>query len=139
MTTYCFSASLRDFVWQEMLNACNYICVITVGKPSVTIFPPDEDTEIPSTDGGPVPVVLPPPLIGGGDTPYDVTATIDTKPGETFKPGDTVTLPPGNNTVTYTAKDGAGNSTSTNFVITVCMCGVRIMHYNPADDCPLPR
>jgi hypothetical protein len=46
---------------------------------------------------------------------------IDTKPGGSYKPGDTVTLPVGNNTVTYTATDGAGNSSTTAIVITVRM------------------
>jgi hypothetical protein len=45
-----------------------------VGNPAVTVFPPgdyDGPTVIDSTDGRPVPYIIPPPLIGGGDTPYD--------------------------------------------------------------------
>jgi hypothetical protein len=45
-----------------------------VGNPAVTVFPPGDDdgpTVIDSTNGGPVPYIIPPPLIGGGDTPYD--------------------------------------------------------------------
>jgi hypothetical protein len=53
--------------------------------------------------------------------------TIDTKPGDLYKPGDTVTLPPGNNTVTYTVTDGAGNSTNTSTVVTIRMFGVRLV------------
>lgn len=95
----------------------------TVGNPQVTIFPPDDNGQgtVTSTDGGPVPVILPPPLIGGGDLPYDTKVTIDTKPGETYKPGDTVALPVGNNTLTYTATDNSGNTSSTTTVITVGM------------------
>jgi hypothetical protein len=46
---------------------------ITVGNPPVTIFPPDDDGPgvVDSKDGGSVPIVLPPPLIGGGENPYN--------------------------------------------------------------------
>jgi hypothetical protein len=94
-----------------------------VGNPKVAVFSPGKDgpTVIPSRDGEPVPYIIPRPLVGGGETPYDTNVTIDTKPGTSYKPGDTVKLPPGNHTVTYTVTDATGNTNSSSMVVTIGM------------------